>query len=506
MARLLQYTNDAIYFLSQVVLQEFMQHHRSTVLLIDAEPEVSGLVSRALETNGASNLRTAASGASGLELAAMLKPDLVILGNSLPDLEPSEVIPKIHALEPNLPVILIAEQGMGGNAIQAAKLSVFDYMIRPLETKTLGSTIHRALDFKRLSEATKLEEDLEGKELPQSFGTDTLVGDCPAMLSVFKSIGKVADKEVDVLIRGEHGTGKEAVAFELHKQSSRANSPFYKLCCRGFKEAELEAELFGIEGEKAGCIELAGDGTLVLQEVADLSLPMQTRLLKAIRNRVYENQQGKEQEVKCRFIIVSSEDLEAKTRSGDFRSDLFYILSSFMINLPPLRLRQGDLPLLVQSCLRKLTSIASSFGVERPRVSEQAMQVLSNHLWPGNIDELESVIKRALVEQEGNILLPIGLIETDIDSVVAVGVQTGSTKYLTDWSLFTKLRIDRGTDTLHAEAMEEAERKLLRRVLRHTQGNQAKASRILGIARASLRKKLRIYGISPKMSVDEATT
>ncbi|MEM9186326.1 MAG: sigma-54 dependent transcriptional regulator [Planctomycetota bacterium] len=482
-----------------------------TILVIDDDPLVSVVVRRALD-GVQHRLHSALDGQTGVQEVVTKQPDLIVLDNVLPDGLGVDVVGRIHELSPDVPILFVTARGSGSTAIEAMKLSAFDYLPKPLEPTKLRRQIHRALSLRQL-----LRED-KAAEAPGPIATaiarqepinDALVGECPAMQAVFKAIGKVAMLDVTVLLRGEHGTGKEAIAREIHKHSLGAEGPFVRLHCPGLDEGRLEEELFGREpgvgGDPiAGKLAEAAGGTLLLQEIGRLPLSIQSRILQAIRDGVYENIGGSQPlPLKCRVVAITSEDLEELVRVGEFRSDLYYALSSFVITLPPLRQRHGDLPLLVNHSLRKLRHITDGFNIERPIVSDEAMRVLCSHIWPGNIDELESVLKRVLVEQKGHILLAGDLQQAFTGDPVVAATETPTVaKFTTDWASFTEMRIDGGGDTLHAEAIAETERKLFSRVLRHTGGNQAQAARLLGITRASLRKKLRIYGMTAQQPED----
>lgn len=474
------------------------------ILVIDDDPLVMVVVRRALE-GMPHRLFSAPDGASGVNEVESVRPDVVILDNVLPDGLGLDWLGRIHEIAANTPVLFVTARGSGSAAIEAMKQCAFDYLPKPLDPQKLRATLNRAVSLKRVLERqrslSRLTDTAPSPSGGEREGPVSLVGDCPAMQLVFKAIGKVALQDIAVLIRGEHGTGKEAVAREIHSHSGRKDGPLVKLHCRGLDEQRLERELFG-EAERSDnpCrIELAAGGTLVLQEVGGLSLPLQSKLLRAVRDGYFERAGGfsEPRPVECRIIAITTEDLENKARAGAFRSDLFYALSSFTISMPPVRQRHGDLRLLVENGLRKLRPVASAFGVSEPQVSDEAMSALGSHLWPGNIDELESVLKRALIEQNGNILLPHDLIEA-VAGESAVPSTPRASRYATDWGRFAELRIEAGGDTLHSDAIEETERKLFARVLRHTRGNQAQAARILGITRASLRKKLRLYGMVAK--------
>lgn len=475
------------------------------LLVIDSDPLVSVVVRRAME--GVSHrLFTAPDGVRGLAEIEKRQPHVVVLNSVLPGSEGVDLLPQVHDLLPNSPVLFITERGSGASAIEAAKRSAYDYLPKPLEPTRIRARIDRALAHRRRLLEVKIDEQLERRLAPRELAprlTDplSLVGDCPAMQSVFKAIGKVAIHDVAVLIRGEHGTGKEEVAREIHAHSPRADGPLISFACRGIDERRLDEELFGTSESQPGRVGQAAGGTLVLQGISGLAMPIQAKLLRVIREGLYEmaGGRGPSQPVKCRFIAITTDDLEAKARAGEFRSDLYYALSSFVIKLPPIRQRHGDLRLLVENSLAKLKSVAEAYGVEQPKVSDRVMDALASHLWPGNIDELDSVLKRAMIEQKGNLLVSEGLLEAlSGDSVVPTAEATSENRHATDWSSFTDLRVESGSDTLYADAVAEVERKLFTRVLHHTRGNQAQASRFLGITRASLRKKLRQHGMSAK--------
>lgn len=481
------------------------------VLVIDDDPLITVVLRRALQ-GLPHELYSATDGKTGVAEVVARKPDLIVLDNVLPDRLGVEALTEIHELAPNVPVLFITARGAGGTAIEAMKQCAFDYLPKPLEPGRLRTQIDRALSLRRLlrsSEGRALDAPADRTDSPATTGSlelasDVLVGQCPPMQQVFKAIGRVAMQDVTVLVRGEHGTGKEAVARELHRHSRNASGPLVTLHCRGLDDARLAESLFGAVSASGqvvpGRIREAAGGTLVLQEVGCLSMPLQAKLLRAVRDRVYAPVgDGSESPVECRLLAITTEDLETKSRAGDFRSDLYYALSSFVITLPPLRQRHGDLPLLIERLMRRLAPIAEEFGVSAPTISSEAMAALCAHLWPGNIDELESALKRALVEQKGNVLLAADLVQAiGGESVVAPSDPQRSSRHTIDWAAFSELRIEAGSDTLHADAVAETERRVFECVLRHTGGNQARAARILGITRASLRKKLRLYGMAPK--------
>ncbi len=476
------------------------------ILVIDDDPLVSIVVRRAMDgiSHRLSTALDASTGLSELEK----KPDLIVLDNLLPDGLGIDVLNRIHEQLPNVPVLFVTARGSGSTAIEAMKLCAFDYLPKPLDPIKLRAQINRALSLSSLLQAGNPDEADEFNDPRVNDLSEPLVGECVAMQNVFKAVGKVAQLDVPVLVRGEHGTGRESIAREVHRHSRRCNGPFVKLSCAGVDEPSLEKQLFGeylpSDQYTPGALDRAADGTLLIEDISQLSLVLQTKLINALRDKVYYSVNSEESKpVPCRIIGITSSDLEALVRRGEFRSDLYYTMTAFIVTLPPLRQRHGDIPLLINDCLKKLRHIAQGFGIQETVLSEEANRVLCKHTWPGNIDELESVLKRALVEQKGHILEASDIQKALSEDAVVTSSSEGETgKHSTDWTSFAKLRIDSDTDTLHSDAIEEMERKLFSNVLSHTSGNQTRAAKILGITRASLRKKLRLYGMSAQQPTD----
>lgn len=466
------------------------------VLVVDDDPLVTVIVRRAMEGVDC-QLHSAGDAQGGLDAIKQFSPDLVVLDNILPDASGVDVLQQIHRLAPALPVIFVTACGTGSTAIEAMKLSAFDYLSKPLDPQMLRGQLRRALAYRSLAEADP-SEALTTSVVPEPL-SNSLVGECPAMQMVFKSVGLVAGQNVTVFIQGEHGTGKESIAREIHKHSRYSDGPVLKLQCLGVSEGRLiEQDLFG-HGSNAGLLEEAEGGTLLIKGISHLPLSAQSKLLQVLRDGVFRRLgETAQRKLGCRIVAISIGPLDTRVRRGEFRSDLYYALGSFVISLPPLRKRRGDIPLLAAHILEKLRPIHESFGVSKPRVSAEAMQALSEHLWPGNIDELEAILKRTLVEQKGHVLLAADLRKALGVTAAAITEQSDTKRFATDWTSFTRLRIEAGTDMLHADATEEMERNLFSRVLLHTEGNQAQAARILGITRASLRKRLRQYNMSAR--------
>lgn len=466
----------------------------TTVLLIDDDPLASVVVREALHESGV-QVVARLTGTEGIAYAQHEQPDVIVLDHLLPDTSGIEVLASLQRDVPTCPIVFATSDKTGGTAIQAMKLGAFDYLTKPFELGRLRSLVERATQLSATLRTPARE--LSALE-PLSEAAGQLVGECPAMQSVFKAIGTVAMHDVSVLLAGEQGTGKETVARAIHENSRATAGPFVKLHCPSYDPDQLEQQLFGevslnASATNRGRLAQAHGGTLLLEEVGALPLPTQGRLLNVLREGVIESEAGgSPTPLDFRMIASTSTELEGLVRAGVLRSDLYYMLSSFVIRLPPLRQRVGDLPLLIEQLLANLVT-NNSAGESIPLViTDESLQQLCSHTWPGNIDELQSVLRRATVESKGGIALPETFVKAiGRDPVVSQDNDEYSSIYTTDWDIFARHRIERGADSLYQEATLETDRKLLARVLEHTEGNQAHASRILGITRTSLRKKLR---------------
>jgi two-component system nitrogen regulation response regulator GlnG len=328
------------------------------------------------------------------------------------------------------------------------------------------------------------------------------------MHEVYKAIGRVAAQDVPVLITGETGTGKELVARALYQHSRRANAPFLAINCAAIPEHLLESELFGHEKgaftgadrKRIGKFEQCSGGTLFLDEVGDMTPLTQSKTLRLLQEQRFERLGGNETiQTDVRALAATNHNLEAAVADGRFRQDLYYRLSVFTIHLPPLRARDDDLALLVKHYVRRFSR---ELGKDVQSVAAEAMEVLRRYPWPGNVRELQSVLKQALLQAAGPVLLaeflpPFHPVESHTDAAPPD----------TALEVFIDEQLKAGTDDLYAEVLRRVDCLVLTRVLRHTNGNQLQAAKLLGITRGSLRTKLRELGIRIDRSItggDEA--
>jgi two-component system nitrogen regulation response regulator GlnG len=387
-------------------------------------------------------------------------------------------------------------------------LGAYEYVVKPLDPDFLRELILRAFEISRLM---RVPAKLTDEETSDN-GSDLLVGNCPAMQEVYKAVGRVAPQDVTVLILGESGTGKELVARAIYHYSRRSDRPFLAINCAAIPEPLLESELFGhekgaftgAERKRIGKFEQCHGGTLFLDEIGDMTPLTQTKVLRVLQDGQFERVGGNETiKTDVRVIAATNRDLGRLIEAGRFRQDLYYRLNVYTIQLPPLRERPDDLPLLVDHFLRRF---GRELGKEVQGIAPEALAALRGYSWPGNVRELQSVLKQAILQATGPVLVPEFL-----PAPVRAGDRTVPAPALTDQpdlaplTLFIQQRLQAGSTDLHAEFHALTERHLLVELLRHTGGNQSQAARILGINRATLRSKLAALGISVEhsTSVDE---
>lgn len=481
------------------------------LLVIDDDPGVAAMVRALFEGDDTFEVIASDTGRDGLLLLSRDKPDLVLLDNVLPDTDGLSVLRRIRAYDARLPVLFITAQGTSDTAIEAMKLCAFDFLPKPLDLDQLEHQIRQAAENRRLMRVpVQLPSDSA-----TNFQADRLVGQCPAMQEVYKSMGRVAAQSVPVLLIGETGTGKELVARAIYQHGSRAGAVFRTVDCMDFNEASLEAEIFGQEAgttspgspERVGKLEQCRGGTLLLEDIGAMSFPAQSRLLRFLRTGQFERVGGNETlSADVKVLLTSSEMPEDLVRDRRLREDLFYTVSAFTIRLPPLRDRGADLRLLVEYFVGRLTNYASGLGAEVPRVAPDALAMMSGYHWPGNVAELQSVLRRALLETKGVILVSEFLRRTLLPPPPNATSEEGDqpSAQTIDWAAFVEQRLKEDSQDIHAQAIEAMERAVISEVLKHTGGNQARAARVLGITRTSLRKKTHSLGIRVQSTIQTA--
>lgn len=466
------------------------------LLVIDDEPSILHAFRRVFR-EPAFTLLTAGSAAEALATVKRIRPDVVVLDVHLPDASGLETLGRLREVDARIPVILITGHGTTDLAIEAMKQGAYEYLLKPLELPELRELIDRASLSSRLMHVPAAMEEVEAA--PEQ--ADVLVGRCAAMQEVYKAIGRVALQEVTVLILGESGTGKELVARAIYQHSRRANRPFLAINCAAIPEGLLESELFGhekgaftgAERKRIGKFEQCTGGTIFLDEVGDMAPLTQTRILRLLQEQTFERVGGNETvHTDVRLIAATNIDLENAVALSRFRRDLYFRLNVFTIRLPPLRERGADLDRLVAYYVKRFSR---DFDKAVQEVAPATMDLLRQYPWPGNVRELQSVLKQAILQMRGQVLLPEAL-PGHVQNLPGQGPGRLAESALFDWDSYVAERLAADTEHLYAETVELMERELLVRVLRHTQGNQVKAARILGIARGSVRSKIKTLGIS----------
>ena len=461
-----------------------------TLLVVDDEPAIQHAFQRAFR-GGVITLHSASSAAEAVREVERERPDAVVLDVHLPDASGLETFLRIRAIDARIPVILITGHGTADLAIAAMKEGAFEYLVKPLELPQLREVIDQAL---RSSHLMRTPAAVSEVELASPVG-DVLLGRCPPMQDVYKAIGRVARQNITVLILGESGTGKELVARALYQHSDRADRPFLAINCGAIPEHLIESELFGHEKgaftgadrRRIGKFEQCHGGTILLDEIGELPPLAQVKLLRLLQEQQFERVGGEETiRTDVRIIAATNTDLERDAEAGRFRKDLFFRLNGFMLRLPPLRERGDDLDMLIGHYVARFSR---ELGRSVREVAPEAMAVLRVYSWPGNIRELQSALRQALLHTHGPVLLPESL-PTQLSATPATSVD------VFNWNDFVSTRIASGSNGLYAESLELMEREVLVRVLRHTGGNQLQAAKILGITRGSLRTKIRSLGIS----------
>jgi len=442
------------------------------VLVVEDDVRVRDLLCRYISSQG-HRVRSAGDGVEALELIGKSPPDLVLTDLKMPRMDGMELAAYLREHAPQVDVIVLTAYADRDSAIQALRLGVYDYLVKPLDLTELGASLRRVAERRRLM---RYSETLR-KKLIESRIMGHLIGISPAMQEVYRTIEKLSTSECNVLILGETGTGKELVARTIHDTSPRADGPFVVLDCGGLNENLLESELFGhVKGaftgalyDKVGIFEQANGGTLFIDEIGVTSPSFQTRLLRVLQDGQFKKVGGtKVIRSDMRVIAATNEDLESRIKEGTFREDLYYRLNVVQIVLPPLRKRKEDIPILARYFLNQCPELEDPESVE---ISREAMDALINYDWPGNVRELENVIRQAAVLSDRRVIRPEDLPER-IRKVAA--------------------------PTKKSFSLKEAEREHILSVLASVKGNRRRAAEMLGISERTLYRKLRKLGISSR--------
>jgi two-component system nitrogen regulation response regulator GlnG len=492
---------------------------RQTVLIIDDEKDVHYSFRRLLEKEPLEIL-SAESGDEGVRLARKSAPDLIVMDIRMGHTSGLDTLKELRQHNPKQVVIMMTAYGTSQTAIEAMKLGAYDYVLKPFDIPHLKQLLSEAL-----AAAQAMKQIVAFPTKAPEEKSQTIVGNSPAMQQVYKLIGQVAPTNTTILITGESGTGKELVARAIYQNGSRVNKPFIAINCAAIPENLLESELFGHEkgaftgalAQRIGKFEQCDGGTLFLDEIGDMPLTTQTKILRVLQegeiSRVGNNQSIK---TDVRIIAATNKDLWQAVQRKEFREDLFYRLNVVRLNLPPLRERATDVPILVAYFLNK-------FRLKQPtgpsQIADEALAAIQRHTWPGNVRELENCIQRAMVLASGNTITLANLPEEIArgsrapvaEPVLPVGapIPPPADPLLAGAPDANRNDLARAVEILFEFARREkekllpaVERELIRRALAETSGNQVQAAKLLGMTRATLRKRVDKFGIQKRMAID----
>ena len=460
------------------------------ILIVDDEPSMLELLEIMLKKEGY-DVTCSGSGKNAIELCKESYYDMVITDIKMPQVTGLDVLHRVKEISPETVIILITAYATMETAIEAMKEGAYDYISKPFKVSEIKTIIKKAIERQGWKSEGVPFMGKGGDS--HRFGDVHLIGKSQTMLKVYDLIQKVSQTKSSVLILGESGTGKELVARSIHDNSPRKDCPLLTINCGGIPENLLESELFGYKKgaftgalyNKIGLFEAANGGTVFLDEVGDLPLPMQVKLLRVVQDKTFKPIGGTEDKtVDVRLISATNKDLEDKVIKGEFREDLFYRLNVIQIRVPPLRERKEDIPLLANYFLEKYSR---EFGKKIEKMSAYAVEALLGYSFPGNVRELETIIERSVALEESNIVLPESLTLASFKN--APERSSG------------RIKIEIPREGLYLEeVMGNLEKDILLSALKRTHGSKKKAAKLLNITFRSIRYKLEKYGIK---DVDE---
>jgi two-component system nitrogen regulation response regulator GlnG len=472
------------------------------ILIVDDDADIRRAFRRNLESS-ALQVVEAGDGPQAIRQVAAERPDLVIMDIRMGTGNGLEVLRKLRGLDPRLLVIMMTAYGTTQTAIEAMKLGAYDYLLKPLDLPKLKALIASALKTAHDMRRVVSYEPLLSKE----DYAEGIVGSGEPMQYVFKLIGQVAQSDATVLITGESGTGKELVARAIYHHSRRAEQPFMAINCAAIPENLLESELFGHERgaftgaaeQRIGRFEQGHEGTIFLDEIGDMPLATQTKILRVLQNGEFQRVGGNQTiRVDVRVLAATNKEPEKLVAEKKFREDLYYRLNVVRIHLPPLRERREDIPILLDYFLQRLSN---EDGVLKKvkRVTPQALEVLEKYNWPGNVRELENAISRAAVIGRGDSIFPEDL-PLDIREPKRIAVPPKQIEQTVEAAVSSLFALARNDPKL--KIIAAVERELIVRALAETNGNQLKAAKLLGMTRATLRKRIEKFGITRRLELD----
>ncbi len=458
----------------------------ASILVVEDKGSMQEMLTATL-TNEGYEVDVASSGSEGIEKASQKRYDLVLTDLKLPGADGIKVLSEIKEMDPEVSVVVMTAFGTVENAVEAMKIGAFDFLTKPFDTDRLSLLIRRALENRRLV----AENVLLRQELGQNLGLTEIIGSSSKMREATALVEKVAVSDTTVLLSGESGTGKELFAQAIHYLSPRKDGPFVPINCAAIPRDLLENELFGSEkgaftsstARKMGKFEIAEGGTIFLDEIADMDVSLQAKLLRVLQEKKFERLGGtKTIAVNVRVIAASNMDLKKSIEKKEFREDLFYRLSVFPVVIPPLRDRLDDIPALADYFIDKF---CKEMNKKKKKLSTESLKIMDKYHWPGNVRELENTIERAIILCESKTIAPDSL-AIRLSTIPEIRLREGA-----------------GLKEVAAAAQAEAEKSLILRVLSQTRGNKKKCAEILQIDYTTLFEKLKKYGLQTKKEISE---
>lgn len=450
------------------------------ILVIDDEDNIREIISDIL-TDENHNVMVAEDGIKGLDIISKNKIDLCFLDVWMPNMGGIEVLKKIKENYPDIQVVMISGHAKIDLAVSATKIGAYDFLEKPLTMEKL------------LGLVKSIERNRRNPQLNKVIESDSMIGNSPQMKAIKELIESASQSDARILILGENGTGKELVAREIHNKSLRKNGPFIAVNCAAIPENLIEAELFGyVKGaftgavsDRVGKFELADKGTLFLDEVADMSLSTQAKVLRVLQEmKITRIGDTKEREINVRIIAATNKDIKDEIKKGNFREDLFYRLNVIPFYIPPLREREDDIPILLDYYLEK---ISKANNIEKKVFNEEALNYLKKYPWPGNIRQLRNIVERIMIMVDKKEIL-LEDIKKYLDNEDIILKTTENTKY-DDYKLNT--------------AIDEFEKDFIERKLKENDYNITKTAKALGIYPSNLHFKIHKLGINIKSNKDK---
>ena len=449
------------------------------ILVVDDEPSHRQMLDAVLSAENY-DIQQAHDGITAVSTIEEQFYDLVLMDIRMQTVDGIEALKEIKKISPAIPIIIMTAYASVGTAVEALKSGAYDYLTKPLDIEELKILVAKALRFQQLEqENVHLKEQLNDR-----FNFSNIIGRSTAMQKLFETLGLVSPSEATALIVGESGTGKELIANAIHQNSPRSQRPFIKVNCAALPETLLESELFGHEkgsftgaiARKQGRFQLADKSSIFLDEIAEMAPSTQAKILRVLQEREFEPV-GSTQTIKIdtRIIAATNRELKEEIQTGRFREDLYYRLNVVTLEVPPLRDRHEDIPLLADFFLKqyadKNRKLVKGF-------TPRAMDLLMRHEWPGNVRELENVVERAVIMTRGDMITPMDFPET----LQVLDAETGK----------------KHVDMRPGRSLKEVEKDMILRTLDESGGNRTHTAKILGISRRTLQLKLKEYGINPQ--------